>query len=123
MITGSVSADRKPMVPLRVRGPAGTVLDVMAVMDTGFTGSLALPASAAAALGLHTPTDANYELADGKPVTIPPYAADVEWGAGWRTVRVLAIGREPLLGMALLEGYRVYMEVVAGGLVDIHPLP
>ncbi len=123
MITGFVSAGRKPLLPLRVRGPGGTTLDVTVVMDTGFTGILALPAAVIAKLGLHPTIDSVYELADGTPVTIPQYQAEVEWGPTWLSIRALAIGREPLLGMRLLDGHRVYMEVVTGGLVDIVALP
>lgn len=123
MITGAVSPDRKPLVPLRVRGPAGLTADVSVVMDTGFTGTLALPTAVVAALGLPALADREYVLADGRPIIIPEFDAEVEWGTRWQSVRVLGIGTEPLLGMKLLDGHRVYMEVNDGGLVDIVPLP
>jgi len=123
MITGAVSADYKPQVPLRVRGPAGDLADVTAVMDTGFTGSLALPAATVAVLGLRAIDDREYSLADGTPLIVPRHAGEVEWGLGWKPLLILAVGDEPLLGMALLDGHRVYMEATPGGLVDIVPLP
>jgi hypothetical protein len=52
MIRGTVNARLEAVVRLRVRGPGGAELDVDAVIDTGFTASLTLPAAAVAALGL-----------------------------------------------------------------------
>jgi predicted aspartyl protease len=52
MIRGAVNARREAVVPLRVRGPTGTELDVDAVVDTGYSASLTLPAAVVAALGL-----------------------------------------------------------------------
>jgi hypothetical protein len=33
------------------------------------------------------------------------------------------VGNEPLLGMRLLAGHKLVIEVVPGGLVEITPLP
>ena len=52
MIRGAVTANREPVVRLRVRGPGGAVADVDLVVGTGFTGALVLPAAVVAALGL-----------------------------------------------------------------------
>jgi predicted aspartyl protease len=52
MIRGTVSANREPVVRLRVRGPGGIVAVVGLVVDTGFTGALTLPAAVVAVLGL-----------------------------------------------------------------------
>ncbi len=52
MIRGTVNARLVAVVRLRVRGPGGAERDVDAVIDTGFTASLTLPAAAVAALGL-----------------------------------------------------------------------
>ena len=42
MIRGVVNARNEAVVRLRVRGPAGSESDIDAVIDSGFTGSLAL---------------------------------------------------------------------------------
>ena len=52
VIRGVVNARNEGIVSLRVRGPGGSELDVDAVVDSGFTASLALPAPTVAALGL-----------------------------------------------------------------------
>lgn len=53
MIYGAVSARLEAVVPVRVRGPRGAILDLDAVVDTGFTASLTLPSTAVVALGLN----------------------------------------------------------------------
>ena len=45
MIRGTVNAQGEAVVRLRVRGPSGAEQDVDAVIDTGFTASLTLPAA------------------------------------------------------------------------------
>jgi predicted aspartyl protease len=50
MICGTVNVRREAIV--RVRGPGGAEQDVDAVVDSGFTASLTLPATVVATLGL-----------------------------------------------------------------------
>jgi predicted aspartyl protease len=52
MIRGAVNARHEAIVRLRVRGPSGVELDVDAIVDSGFTSSLTLPAAMVTALGL-----------------------------------------------------------------------
>ena len=50
------------------------------------------------------------------------YQADVIREGERQTIRLYAMGVEPLVGMALLRGSRVTMNVVEGGAVVIEPL-
>ena len=52
MIRGIVNARHEAVVRLRVRGPGGVESDVNMIVDSGFTASLTLPVTMAAALGL-----------------------------------------------------------------------
>jgi predicted aspartyl protease len=52
MLTGVVTADRDPLLELRVRGPTGEECDIEALIDTGFDGWLSLSPAAIASLGL-----------------------------------------------------------------------
>ncbi len=122
-MTGYVTARRVPLLPLRVRGPAGPPADFLALLDTGFAGELSLPPAIAAAMGLVAKFSPSFTLADGASVSVPICHAEVEWGPRWRPVEVLMIGPDPAVGMALLEDHKVFMEVIAAGVIDIRPMP
>jgi clan AA aspartic protease len=123
MIRGVVNARHEAVVRLRVRGPAGALAEVEAIVDTGFTSSLILPAATVAALGLVRQSGTAATLADGSVRRFDIYAAEVEWGGSWRCVMVSMVGNEPLLGMRLLAGHRLGIDVVPGGSVQIRPCP
>src|SRR5437762_8647821 len=115
MIQGAVNARLEGVVRLRVRGPGGSAIDVDAVVDSGFTGSLMLPAATVAALGLARRSGGRAVLADGSVRQIDLYAGDAAWDGGWRPVLISAVGDEALLGMRLLAGHQLRIEVVPGG--------
>lgn len=123
MIRGSVNARHEAVVPLRVRGPGNLWLDLDAVVDSGFTGSLALPVATASALGLARQSGGGAVMADGTVRHFDIYAAEVAWEGGWRPVLVSAVGAEALLGMRLLVGHELRIEVAPSGAVEIAPLP
>lgn len=123
MIRGIVNSRHEAVVQLRVRGPGGAESDVDTIVDSGFTSSLTLPAKMVAALGLVRQSAGTGTLADGSVRQFDICAAEVEWDGIWRTVLVYAVGDEPLLGMHLLAGHKLVMEVVPGGLVEILPHP
>lgn len=120
MITGVV-AERRALVRLTVRGPEDEV-EIEFVIDTGFAGYLALPPAAAVALKLPEfyPTWAH--LADGSRTQVYVYDAAVLWDGEERVVEVLGAGPDPLVGMSLLDGCDLHVEVTDGGLVAIDTL-
>jgi clan AA aspartic protease len=123
MIRGTVNARRRAVVRLRLRGPGGAECDVDAVVDSGFNGSMALPDAVVAALGLTPQNRSSAVLADGSVRQFDLCAAEVEWEGTWRPVMVSALGGKALLGMRLLAGHRLSVEVIPGGAVEITPLP
>jgi clan AA aspartic protease len=123
MISGTVNARLEAVIRLRVRGTGGAELDFDAVIDTGFTSSLTLPASAVTALGLVRQSAGSAVLGDGSVRSFDVYAADVQWDSNWRPVLVSAVGAEVLVGMRLLAGNEMRIAVVPGGPVEIGPIP
>lgn len=123
MIQGVVNARHEAIVCLRVRGSSGVEADVDTIVDSGFTSSLALPMTVVTALSLARQSGGTAVLADGSVRQFDIYCAEVAWGGTWRTVLVSAVGNESLLGMRLLAGHKLVVEVVRGGLVEILPLP
>jgi len=123
MMRGGVNARLEAVVPLRVRGPSGTEVVVDAVVDSGFTAALTLPAAVVATLVLSRQSVGGAVLADGSVRQFDIYTAEVDWDGSWRPVLVSAVGTEVLLGMGLLAGHELRIAVVPGGAVEITPLP
>jgi clan AA aspartic protease len=123
MIQGVVNNRHEAIVRLRVRGPSGVESDVEAIVDSGFTSSLALPIEMVTALTLARHSGSAAVLADGSIRQFDIYAAEVEWGGSWRAVLVSAVGNEALMGMRLLASHKLVIEVIPGGLIEIVPLP
>ena len=120
---GVVNARMEAVLRLRVRGPDGAEAEIDAVVDTGYTGSLTLPASLATSLGLARRSGGRAVLADGSSRRFDTYAAEVAWVGSWRGVVASAIGDEALVGMGLLTGHELRVEVVEGGAVVVGLLP
>ena len=109
---------RRAAVEVFVRGPGGQG-KVEFVVDTGFTAAATLPPAACAALGLPTDRLQPSELADGTTLMLEVYIATLLWDGEERKVEVLAIEGTPLIGMTLLDGYDVLLEVIEGGNITI----
>lgn len=121
MIEGIVNAALEATVALSVRAPDGQPLVIEAVIDTGFDGFLTLPHSRVSELGLPYRTRTSATLANGVEDDFNVYDAEVIWDD--QTIDVLADEAEtvPLVGMALLEGRKLQIDVRDGGRVLIEP--
>lgn len=122
MITGVVRDDRQAIVHLMVRGPAGQEQEIEAIIDTGFDGWLSLPSSLVVRLGLVWHRRGRALLADGSESVFDIYEATVDWDGEMRRIPVDEAETVPLLGMSLLEGYELTVQVQPGGNVTIRAL-
>ena len=120
MITGAVTADREAVIRLAVRGPAGQERQIEAVIDTGFDGWFSLPPALIALLGLQWRRRGRALLADGSDSVFDIYEGTVVWDEGPRRIAVDEASTAPLVGMALLDGYELNVEVRNGGRVTIN---
>lgn len=123
MMTGVITPDREAVIRLRVRGPGGQEEEVEAVIDTGFNDFFTLSTLSIAALNLPFEGPAQAMLADGSVVSMNYYRATVAWDAQYREIPVLEADGGPLVGMALLYGKRLTLDVVDGGPATIETLP
>jgi len=123
MIIGAVNAALEAIIPLSVQEAAGTAHLMDAVIDTGFNGSLTLAPTLVAALGLSWLCRQQGQLADGSIQAFDVYTATVMWDGQPRTVEVEAADGDPLVGMELLEGRDLRIQVVPGGPVTVTALP
>jgi clan AA aspartic protease len=110
-------------IRLKVRGPRRQEREIEAVIDTGFTASLSLPSSLVTSLGLHWKSFGRGILADGSACLFDVYVAKILWDGKERRVLVDEADTDPLVGMALLSGYELKMQVRSRGKVTIQRLP
>jgi predicted aspartyl protease len=122
MITGSVVAGREAIIPVSLLGTNGRVEPIDAILDTGFTGFLTLPLPQIARLGFPYEGIIHARLGDGREVELDMFVGMVLWEGQAREALLLAAEGKALVGMALLAGYRVTLDVAPGGLVMIDRL-
>ena len=119
MITGTVNADREATIRLRIQGPSGQEQVVEAIIDTGFDSWLTLPPSLVSGLGLHWLTQGQVTLGDGRTEPCDLYTAIVIWDGRPLRVMVDQADTEPLVGMMLMDGYELNVEVMDSGMVTL----
>jgi clan AA aspartic protease len=112
----------QPVLPVTFRLDDGRSVVIEFVVDTGYAGFLALPPAAVAALGLRSDFDLRVNLADVSEVIAPAYAARIVWNGLETDVRVLAMGRRPLLGTSLLHGCELVAQFAENGVVTVEAI-
>jgi clan AA aspartic protease len=122
MITGVVKSD-EGRIRLKVKGLRGREQQVEAVIDSGYTASLTLPPAVVAALSLRWQSMERFTLADGSECIFDVYVARVDWDGKVRTILVAEADADPLVGMRLLRGHELKMQVRYRGKVTIKRLP
>lgn len=122
MIDGVVTT-RDARIQLQVIGVDGREQLVSAVIDTGYTGSLTLPPSLIQTLKLRWLNLDRGTLADGSECLFDVYEADVLWDGESRRLEVAEADSDPLVGMALLNGFELKMQICPGGRLEIARLP
>jgi clan AA aspartic protease len=121
MITGRVTY-REASIQLTVRGARSRERKIRAVIDTGYTAFLSLPPVLIASLGLQWKSSGRGILAHGSECLFDVYVGKVIWDGKERTVLVDEADTDPLVGMALLNGYELKMQIRPGGEVTIKRL-
>lgn len=122
MITGTVT-ESQAHIPLKVVGSQGQEQEVEALIDTGYSEFLALSPALVAALDLRWQRVDRTTLADGSESIFDVYDGQVMWDGKLCHVFVAELGTTPLIGMKLLNGYELKLQVRPGGKVAIKRLP
>lgn len=119
MISGRVSAELDPLVVVEIRNGQGDLRPVEVIVDTGFSGELALPPDLIQSLELDYIDDVSVALVDGREGRFRAYDGVVSWHGRRREVMAIDLGGDPLLGMALLLECRLTVSARPGGAVLI----
>ena len=114
-----MNAAYEPVVTVDVQGPSGQTREIEAVIDTGFSGFLTLPPRLVSELELPFLTGNRATLADGSEVTFPSYGIVVLWDGQPVYTEADAADTTPLVGMRLLDGHDLSIEVESGGRVVV----
>lgn len=122
MIRGKVR-NKDAVVEIGLASRSQIARQVAAVVDTGYNGSLTLPSGLISALQLPFVGHRRSRLADGNVVVLEVYEAVVVWHGRPREVLILQAEGSPLLGMSLLEGSRLTIDVSNDGDGTIDELP
>lgn len=122
MIVGAMNSQREAIVRLVVVGPGGQKRHIEAVLDTGYTGSLTLPSAVVSALKLPFRGRGSVVLGDGSESEFDVHEAIIDWAGTRRPTAIDVAETDPLLGMGLLLGNELTIQVISGGTVALERL-
>jgi clan AA aspartic protease len=122
MMQGIVNLQREATLTVVVGNSNQQLQAIEAVIDTGFTGFLSLPAAIITTLNLPWTASDIVTLGDGSETLFDLYTAVVIWDGQYQNIYIAESETEPLLGMAMLYGYRLQVDAVEGGIVKIEAL-
>lgn len=118
MITGIVADNSDLVIDVEVANSAGEYETLEFVLDTGFNGDLSMPDEVILRLGLEYtgPVKVSYAVGSGERQA---YQGTVLWHGRPQEVEVINSDGEFLLGMEMLMGSRLTVDVRIGGEVLI----
>ena len=119
MIQGVVNAAYEAVVSLTLQGANGRTQEIEAVVDTGYTGFLTLSPTLVNELGLPFAYVGRAFLANDDQVEFNVHNVTLLWDGEPRDIEADATGSTPLVGMLLLDGHSLNIEVESGGKVVI----
>ena len=118
MIRGTV-ANHEGSVRLNVFGRADQCESIEAVVDTGYDGWLSLPQSLIHDLELRWVNFGRAVLADGSECGFDVFDGEILWDRRRVQIQIDASDATPFVGMRLLEGFELTMQIRPDGPVHI----
>ena len=119
MITGIVNVDFEAIISLSICDSDAKIYRQDAIVDTGFNGWLSLPPDLIDRLNLKWKRRGRAILGDGSECVFNVYEAVVIWDGNYLTIPIDEADSEPLVGMSLMEGYQITVQVFEEGKVEI----
>ena len=119
---GQVNSRLEAVVHVQIHAPARSSRRVAAVVDTGYSGFLTLPPALIRSLGLVRLGRTEGVLADGALVSFDLYGCEVLLDRRRIEIEVAEADTDPLLGMELLSGFELSIQVKSGGRVAVKRL-
>lgn len=122
MILGKVNAGREAVVQIVVLNESKQTKVVNAVIDTGYTGDLILPKGIIEALQLSLRGVQEATLGDDSVAIFEIYTGSVIWDGEIRKVEINASEVSALVGMGLIENFKLEIEGKLDGQVRLSTL-
>lgn len=126
MMTGYINRKGAALIPgSLIKNPInGNRIFIQNILiDTGFEGYLFLSRDIILTLELPFRSSIPLVLANGTQTQQDLYKAIIYWDGYDKEVEVIEMDAEPLLGMAMLQGYKLGIEAISNGKVTITKLP
>lgn len=118
MINGKIVDNQEAIIELEIIG-VDCLETIEAIIAIGFTGELMLSGDLIDRLEIPRVGELPITLGDGSEVYVSLYLAMVIWHGERRIVQAIRTDGNSLVGMALLFGNRVILDVVTDGEVTI----
>jgi clan AA aspartic protease len=111
-MNGEVDNSGRALIVIRIRpSSSADETQLVAWVDTAFTGDLVIPQGTIEKLGLQQSAAVMAGLADGTQVVLETYSCVVEWFGEERIIEVVENdGQLPLLGVGLLRDRRLEID-------------
>ncbi|ETR68300.1 MAG: hypothetical protein OMM_10667 [Candidatus Magnetoglobus multicellularis str. Araruama] len=122
MIVGKVNQNLEAITRITILDSNLKEHNVNAVLDTGFDGTITLPLSLINELNLERKGSGQAFLADGGEIIFDFFEAVILWNGQQKRIFVDAAETAPLVGMSLLEGFNISIDVCNKGKVEIELL-
>lgn len=112
-VEGRIDELLSPRLNVKVEGLRG-VIELDAIVDTGFNGDLCIPMTVAVQLGLILEYVHEVQLADGSRKRVPVYSCNAELnGLKQRAEVILTDGTDALIGANMLKTLTVTINYIA----------
>ena len=122
MILGVVNSTREAVIQIAIVGEQKQLKSLPAIIDTGYTGDLTMPKSIILELGWLRLGVQEAILGDGSSHDFEVYAGMIIWDGNFKRVEVNASTNGSLIGIGLVEGWKLEIEAKAGGDVKLTQL-
>ena len=121
MILGQVSHELDAIIPVTILDSGSHPLNLNVIIDTGFSGYLALPKVIIEELSLQFSGEQLFTLGDGQEVELNMYKAAMMWDGQECKILVVASEAQALVGMSALKGNLIFIDAIDGGDVRVEP--
>ncbi|WP_395144016.1 hypothetical protein [Armatimonas sp.] len=122
-LVGKLNHKLAPLLDLNVLHADNTLQKLSFLVDTGCTLEMVLPTVVLADLGWPAIETMEIQQADASQVSVDLHAGSVFLGKLARPILAAALGTQPIIGMELLQGWQLCLDIIGPGEGEIRLQP